>query len=568
MEKKMINLKRALGGQSRRRQVITAMVVLVASLCAFYPPLMAAPKKISSVELAGVAGAANNVAFAFDRYVLVAPYAPSAPVTRTDDPTELDNHFLYLIDTKKANIAIPPKDLTAFSSGGGLPKTVYYPTRIKFDPNTGHVYVRGTRFEIVNGVLEEIEVLAYVHVNLDDNGKPYFDSSVVVIDIKGVGEDFCREAPTDFVLGHKGSLLVFTNGASVFTFNVNKGYVYQVDIVPANEYGDDSSIAQLDIDEDTNLLTIVWNRRITKDEGPGAITSELSFYQLKEDGVLPLIKRAYPEDFPANSYITEGSNVAIASSPSSEAGQFDSSSGFFVTNNGELCAIDMLSEGVRANVRTLHVFPELAQGDSREASPRTISYDAKSRMVAMAKNGLKANIRKLINGRPGRRGTVIRTFSADSIVEGSALALVRFNKKGKVVSTAVFSEIFDDGAGLSNLNLVQSGQWLVSSRTGRLFSIKGVSDLEKVTPEEIGAIGERIDRIAYLSSRSSIVAINSYASSEEGTNIESPGSIVVASLEMDAGEQTMSANIESAFSPLRFVAAAAPRIRRPCNVRR
>jgi hypothetical protein len=278
---------------------------------------------------------------------------------------------------------------------------------------------------------------------------------------------------------------------------------------------------------------------------------------LKEDGVLPLIKRAYPEDFPANSYITEGSNVAIASSPSSEAGQFDSSSGFFVTNNGELCAIDMLSEGVRANVRTLHVFPELAQGDSREASPRTISYDAKSRMVAMA-----------INGRPGRRGTVIRTFSADSIVEGSALALVRFNKKGKVVSTAVFSEIFDDGAGLSNLNLVQSGQWLVSSRTGRLFSIKGVSDLEKVTPEEIGAIGERIDRIAYLSSRSSIVAINSYASSEEGTNIESPGSIVVASLEMDAGEQTMSANIESAFSPLRFVAAAAPRIRRPCNVRR
>jgi hypothetical protein len=288
---------------------------------------------------------------------------------------------------------------------------------------------------------------------------------------------------------------------------------------------------------------------------------------LKEDGVLPLIKRAYPEDFPAGSYITEGSNLAIASSPSSEIGQFDLSSGFFVSNNGELCSIDLFSDGVRANVRTLQVFPELAQGDSQKAGPRTISYDASSRMIAMVKNGLKANIRKLINGRPGRRGTVIRTFSVESAVEESTLALVRFNKKGKVVSTATFSEMFRDAAGLSNLNLVKNGQWLVSSRAGKLYSIKGSSDLEKVTPEEIGAIGERIDRIEYLSSRSSVVAINSYVSGEGGTNIEAPGSIVVASMEMDAGEQSISASIQSAFSPLQ-VAAAAPRIRRPCNVRR
>ncbi len=364
MEKKMINLRKGLGARAMRRQVITALLVMIASLCAFYPPLMAAPKKIASVELAGVAGAANNVAFAFDRFVLVAPYAPSAPIASADDPTGLDNHFLYLIDTKKTNIAIPPKDLTAPGFGGGLPKTVYYPTRIKFDPTTGNVFVRGTRFEVVDGVLEEIEVLAYVHVNLDDNGKPFFDSSVVIIDIKGVGEDFCREAPTEFAVGHKGSLVVFTNGASVFTFNVNKGYVYQVDIVPSNEYSDDSSIAHLDIDEATNLLTIVWNKRVKKEGAPATNSTELSFYQLKEDGVLPLVKRVYPEDFPANSYITEGSNVAIASTQSAEAGQFDSASGLFVSNNGELCSIDLLGEGVRASVKTLHVFAELAQGDS------------------------------------------------------------------------------------------------------------------------------------------------------------------------------------------------------------
>ncbi len=210
----------------------------------------------------------------------------------------------------------------------------------------------------------------------------------------------------------------------------------------------------------------------------------------------------------------------------------------------------------------------MRKGIRIEAGPRAISYDSGARVVGLVKNGVRAKIRKLINGRPGRRGTVIRTFSAEDKVEDPALAFVRFNKKGKIVSTVAFAEMFRDGSGLSNLNLVQGGKWLVASRAGRLYSITASSDLEKAMPEGIGEIGERIDRIDYLSSRSSVVAINSYASDGEGTNIEVPGSLVVAPMQADESAEIASTKNQSLFSPFSAIAAAAPRIRRPCNVRR
>src|ERR1044071_10100104 len=57
--------------------------------------------KVSEVPLSGVNGESNNIAFAFDRYALVAPYAPSKTVDENSDISELDNHFIYLVDTKK-----------------------------------------------------------------------------------------------------------------------------------------------------------------------------------------------------------------------------------------------------------------------------------------------------------------------------------------------------------------------------------------------------------------------------------------------------------------------------------
>src|SRR6185369_4932041 len=184
--------------------------------------LAAAPWKVSSVVLPGVNGGSNNVAFAFDRYVLVAPYAPLNPIDENSDLKQLDNHFVYLIDTKKPSDGALPISIEGFDPSGNGSKTVFYPTRVLFDPIGRIVYVRGTRFEKQEGGYKGIEVIAYLHLNLDDNNKPIVTSKAVVFDIKGVGTDEnCSDAPIDFALGQKGNLLVFTNGASIFTYNVD-----------------------------------------------------------------------------------------------------------------------------------------------------------------------------------------------------------------------------------------------------------------------------------------------------------------------------------------------------------
>ena len=137
--------------------------------------------KVSEVTLPGVNGESNNVAFAFDRYVLVAPYAPSKPIAEDADLSALDNHFLYLFDTKKPFANPISISLQTLSSG----KTVFYPTKVLFDAKSQIVYVRGTRFIETADGFDGREVLAYTRLNLDDNNKPIFNSTVSVVDIRG-----------------------------------------------------------------------------------------------------------------------------------------------------------------------------------------------------------------------------------------------------------------------------------------------------------------------------------------------------------------------------------------------
>src|SRR5215216_933089 len=167
--------------------VISLAILMVAST---YSPLAATPWKISSVELAGATGVTNNVAFAYDRYVLIAPYAPTNPVEDNNDVKQLNNCFMYLIDTKKPAEGVQSFELKSYDATDTQRKTVYYPSKVLFDPDSSTVYVRGTRFEEKDGELQEIEVLAYTRLNLDDNGKPIFGSNMVIIDIKGVDSTF------------------------------------------------------------------------------------------------------------------------------------------------------------------------------------------------------------------------------------------------------------------------------------------------------------------------------------------------------------------------------------------
>lgn len=537
-----------------------------------YSPLAATSWKISSVELAGASGVNNNVALAYDRYVLVAPYAPSKPVADNHDLSQLDNCFLYLIDTKKPSEGPQKVKLTTNDSAESPGKVVYYPSRVLFDADSSTVFVRGTRFEEREGELVEIEVLAYLRLNLDDKGKPVFDSSVVTIDIKGVNSDQCCDAPTDFALGHKGSLLLFTNGASIFSYNIGQGYVYKVDIVPQDDFTEVTRISYLDVDKATDTLIVCWNKK-AKGEGDSVKTSsELSFYAIDVDGTLPLLKRAYAYNFVDGASLTAGSTVAVtsASVTTKEGDQIVRDNAYFVTNDGSLCQIDFDGEDKTASVKQVRKFDELAQTGSAEGSPRIIKYDAARRVIGVVKQGFTAQIRRPSNGRPGRPGTIVRPLTVYNSVEQPVFALVKLGKRNKIVSSHIFADGFRDAGGLSNFVYGNDSQWLVSTRSGKLFSLDLSNDPADAHIDMLAEIGSRIDYIEYFGTRGSVIAISSLESDEEGVSIKSPGSLIVAK-KGDAGGQVQSFSamvLRAIGSQGSALAVATPSIRRPCNIKR
>src|SRR5262249_29471085 len=276
-----MNKRRLFKGIQSMRIVVVVLILLLVYGTVSYSLRAASSLPSYSVPLGGVTGATNNTVLAFGRFILVAPFWPSKGVADNGDLDidQLDNNVLYVLDTKKPNSDPLAKVLTAWDSKLSFSKTVYFPTRLVFDPASNNVYVRGTRFEEIDGDVKPIDVIAYVRLNLDDNGKPVFDTTVVPIDIQGVGAKYTGNAPLDFAFGAKGELMVFTNGASIFSYNLDHGYLYGVGIVPESEYSEDDSISFLDVDPETNVVSVCWNRKQGKDNVVN-ITSEISFYRL------------------------------------------------------------------------------------------------------------------------------------------------------------------------------------------------------------------------------------------------------------------------------------------------
>lgn len=517
----------------------------------------ASPWKVTSVPLAGVNGGSNNVVFAFDRFALVAPYAPSTPINEETDLTQLDNHSIHLIDTKKPSSGV----LTAKLETATGSRTVYYPTKVLFDPNSQIAYVRGTRFDSKENGEEPVEVVAYLRLNLDDNGKAIFNSNATVIDIKGVGTDErCSDAPTDFALGQNGKLLVFTNGASILTYNVDLGYIYKVDVV-TGKFGEDSKITFLDVDQSTDIVTVCWSIR-EKGEGESfKNSSELQFYHLSSDGSLNLIKRVLPWEFPEGTALVPGSNVAIALSGEKSEQKF----AYFVTNDGSLNQIDLNSDGFVGAVKQIQKFDDLAQGSVGDASPRIIKVDSAKRVIGIVKQGFTAQIRRPTNGRPNR--PIIRSLSTFKPVEPPAFALVKLSKKGKVVSSNLFVSEFSQEEGLTSFIPAADGQWLLSTHSGNLYSVGVGDDPQKASPQLMTYLGPRTDQIAFLSARSSVVAINSFESNENGDEILAMGSLVVAKMS-DFSTQSATMSLQSRVSSSGSTGKkSGPNlfIRRPCN---
>ena len=541
------------------RVVVLFLALLLVYGTISYSPRAATTLPTFTIPVGGVTGTTNNTAFAFGRYVLVAPFWPSKGVDENGelDLAELDNNSIYVIDTKKPNALPLSKVLTAWDSKLGQAKTVYFPTKVVFEPNSSNVYIRGTRFEERDGEVTAIDVIAYVHLNLDDNSKPVFDTTVVPIDIQGVGAPYTGNAPLDFAFDAKGDLMVFTNGASIFSYNLDHGYLYGVGIVPESEYGPDDTISFLDVDPATNVVTVSWNRRVADKEKGDRTSSEISFYRLSEHGTFEILKRVYPDQLPEGASLTSGSNVAVVDDGDSEFA-------LFATNDGSLLSLDLRSETVQASVKRLYSFPELARASADDTDPLLIRYDIATRVIGVVKPGFTVQISRPSNG---KRGRISRPSNLHiNSVTPPVLAMARLGKKNKVGSAFSFSEAFKGEGGLTGSVNGESSQWLISTYSGRLYSVDISADLNDSVLGFVGLMGSKVDRIDYYPDRASVVAINSLTFEEDGWRVAAPGAVVLGRLtEVQGGSSSV---LQALLPTASLLAKPTASIRRPCNIRR
>ncbi len=312
--------------------------------------------KIENVSLPGAYGATNNTAFVLDRYSIVAPFGPSTNIDEVTNLSQLDNNQIYLYDTKKPESS--PKI--------GRLNNCYFPTKLVFDAGSNTVFVRGTEYVEVgsgSGLFESHEVLVHIRLNLEADGKPGFDpDGAVPIRIRGVNRDVTEDAPDQFVLGHGGNILVFTNGSLIFTYDVLKGDFYPVVIDNINP---GNIVSYLGIDETSNTLTVATSRRIEGSEGAVSFTSDLYFYQLAKDGTVNLIRHLSPENFGEGIFLSAGSNAVVSWDPNTATVEY----GYFMTNDGSVCVVDLKNKDGNAVIERAAVMPEFAQSGDVEPGP-------------------------------------------------------------------------------------------------------------------------------------------------------------------------------------------------------
>ena len=537
------------------RMVVVLLVLLLVYGTVSYSLRAASSLPIYSVPLGGVTGTTNNTVLAYGRFLLVAPFWPSKGVADNGDLeiSELDNNVIYVLDTKKPNSTPLFKLLTA--SDPNSTKTVYFPTRLVFDPATNNVYVRGTRFEEKDGEVIPIDVISYFRLNLDDNGKPVFDTAVVQIDIQGVNAPYTGNAPLDFAFGTKGALMVFTNGASIFSYNLEHGYLYGVGIVPESEYDENDGISFLDVDPQTNVVSVCWNKKTIKDNIP-SVSSEISFYRLNDNGTFEILKRVYSDQLPEEVSLTSGSNIVITSDSDSELA-------LFATDDGSLCSVDLRSDGVQAVVKHMYSFPELARTSVKDNTPLLTHYDIAKRTIGIVKPGFTTQISRPSNGRKGRISRPSNMHISSGVTP--VVAMAKLGKRNRVTSISLFSDEFAGQGGLSNVVSGDDAQWLVSTYSGRLYSVGLPTDLKDASLEFMGLMGSRVDHIDYYADRSNVVAINSLELDADGLRLSSPGSIVVGKI--STGIQS-NAVLQALLPTVSLAGRSAPFIRRPCNIRR
>jgi len=182
------------------------------------------------------------------------------------------------------------------------------------------------------------------------------------------------------------------------------------------------------------------------------------------------------------------------------------------------------------------------------------------------KRGRVVNIKRPISSRPGG---IKRPISVH-LTESPSLVLAQLNgKKNKVVREKVFDLEFKDEVALSNVVFdPDNSVLLLSTYTGRLYSIDLLPGVDAATEALLGEIGSRVESLSSNAGGSTIVAISSYDTNEEGVDITQPGSVVVVRL------QSLTTPLASLPAPSIWSAATSmllpmtPSIKRPCGAKR
>src|SRR5207237_7343041 len=136
----------------------------------------------------------------------------------------------------------------------------------------------------------------------------------------------------------------------------------------------------------------------------------------------------------------------------------------------------------------------LALSAVASANPLLIQDDAANRTIGIVKPGFTTQNSRPTNGKPGR---ISRPTNLHIASETSVLAMAKLSKRNKVTSAISFAQQFKDDGGLANLVIAQDSQWLISTYSGKLYSIGMGDDLQDSALQLVGSIGSRVDRFDY-----------------------------------------------------------------------
>jgi hypothetical protein len=540
----------------KANKVVAVIFSLLFVLCLTVPSYSRVDSSEFRTEYQVVPGVSsdNNMAFAFGRYVLIAPFAPSIPVTETTSKEELSNHELYILDVKKVNSEPEKIDLGC-----------YYPRKVYFDAETQSVYIKGT--EIVEnastGEYEAISVLKYLRFNLPDNGKPTVNGAVQTIRIPGVTSQYAEDAPDDFIITSK--YFIFHNGASILIFSKNEGYLYTVDFISKKDFDPvTNSITHLGFDKDSQVLTVLTNRKSEKEVGSGEWQhkSELYVYQLIQDGTVNLLTRLTTEAFPHNDFIPAGSSIAInwnGEANSEGYAYLPGASGTIYQTSWNLKEGSSLLGSVEPFIPSLSA---LQQSVGEYVSTVSLAYDKEGRTLEALRNGYTANIHRPANFR-GRLGKIHRPANLRLNLEGPSLVLSQFSKKNKLVKQKIFTTELAEQEGILEPFADQEGNRYIASQKGNVFELK-TGQIEDATLKLLGKLGNSLGSIGYF--RDAFVAVDSCQLDENG-QLVAEGSLLVAK-RRETGNFLSFVNWTGASVLEHSVLGSGfCSIRRPCNTR-